>query len=161
MGATSSPGPPTTPLEPGMPRLVLWSAILSTGTLPGCRPLLTLPMGSTSSPDPPITLFEFGMRRLVLQLAILSRGTSPGVVCCLLFQWAAHHLQIHRLHHSNLGYRDWYPSRRYSRGAHWLGAVRCLLSRWAPHHLRILRQHNSNLGCRDWCSSRQSSRGAR
>src|SRR5258706_394870 len=74
MGATSSPGPPTTPLEPGMPRLVLWSAILSTGTLPGCRPLLTLPMGSTSSPDPPIALFEFGMLRLILQLASLSRS---------------------------------------------------------------------------------------
>src|SRR5258706_364198 len=80
--STSSPDPPTTPFESGMPRRVLQSAILSRGTLTWCGPLPTLPMGSTSSPDPPTTPFESGMPGQVLQSAILSRGTLGG--CNLL-----------------------------------------------------------------------------
>src|SRR5258706_1566531 len=78
MGATSSPDPTIAPFESGMPRLVLRSAILSRGTLKGCRPLHTHPMGATSSPDPTIAPFESGMPRLVLRSAILLRGTLKG-----------------------------------------------------------------------------------
>src|SRR5258706_543015 len=74
MDATSSPDQTITPFESGMPRLVPQSAILSRGTLAGCRPLPTLPMRTTSSPDPTITPFESGILRLVLQPASLSRG---------------------------------------------------------------------------------------
>ena len=75
MGVTSSPDPPTTPFESGMPRLVPQLEILSRGTLTWCCLLLTLPMGITSSPDPPTAPFESGMLRLALQSTILSRGT--------------------------------------------------------------------------------------
>src|SRR5258706_12477375 len=71
------------PFESGMPILVLRSAILSRGTLTGCRPLLTHPMGARSSLDPAIAPFESGMLRLVLRSAILSRDTLTG--CGLLF----------------------------------------------------------------------------
>src|SRR5258706_255883 len=57
-----------------MRRPVLKS-IISSGTLAGFGPLLTLPMGGTSSPDPPTAPFESGMWRLVLQSEILLRDT--------------------------------------------------------------------------------------
>src|SRR5258706_306117 len=82
MGATSSPDPAIARFDCGVPGVVLWSAILSRGTLAACRPLLTLPMGATSSPDPAIAPFESGMPRLVWRSAILSRGTLHG--CCPL-----------------------------------------------------------------------------
>ena len=81
-------------------------------------------------------------------------------VCCLLSQWASHHLQIPWQHHLNLGCQDWCPSWQSSQGAHRHGVFCCLLSQWAPHHLQILWLHHSNLGCRDWCSSWQPSWGA-
>src|SRR5258706_3054492 len=48
MGATSSPDPPTTPLGPGMLRLVLQPASLSKGIPTQSGLLLTLRTGSTS-----------------------------------------------------------------------------------------------------------------
>ena len=75
MGAASSPDPETVPFESGIPRLLLWSAILSRGTLTRCGPSLTLLMGATSSLDPTIAPFEVGMPRLILQPASLSGST--------------------------------------------------------------------------------------
>ena len=73
---------PTAPLEPGMPRPVLQSEILSTGTLARCRLLPTLPMAGISSPGPTTAAFKTGMPRLALQLESPSEGTPKR--CCPL-----------------------------------------------------------------------------
>ena len=80
MAGTSYPDLTTAPLESGMLILVLHLAILSMGTLPGCHPLLALPMAGASYPDLTTAPFESGMPRLVLQSEIvfmctLTRGT--------------------------------------------------------------------------------------
>src|SRR5258706_429510 len=61
MGATSSPDPPITPFESGMPRLVPQSAILSKGTSIWSSLFLTLRTGSTSFVGLATTLPVCGM----------------------------------------------------------------------------------------------------
>src|SRR5258706_329819 len=77
MGSISSPDPTTTPLKPGMQRLVLHSASSS-------MDMHSLPMGATSAPDPETTPPLCGMNshmvpsnHVLVTQSILSFVQSP------------------------------------------------------------------------------------